>query len=102
MRPDVFAVEGSDPPVVCLIGECDLVARDQLRAVLHQLRGPGTEPRVTIDMKHVTFIDSSIVGVIAAAVRDMTVVLRNVPEPIDRVLRTAGLDQFVERLSSQQ
>ncbi len=96
VRPDVFIVEGSDPPVLCLVGDCDLALRDHLSGVLADLARSGAT-RLIVDMEHMTFMDSTVIGMLAAKARDTAVTLRNVPEKIDRVLETARVYDFVER-----
>jgi anti-anti-sigma factor len=89
---DVFLIEGNDPPVVCLVGECDIALRDKF---LEVLAGVAAR-RVILDMERVTYMDSTILGVIAAQTKRKTVALRNPPQPVKRAFQITGLDGLVE------
>jgi anti-anti-sigma factor len=81
--------------VVVVRGELDLGSADQLRAVLH---GPEAEsPTVILDLRAVTFIDSSGLGVIvgnnrrATAERFRFAVAVGGARMVERVLDLSGL-----------
>lgn len=90
--PDVFLADGNDPPVICLVGECDHTIRDKFAQVLAGV----ASPRVILDMEHVTYMDSAILGVIAKQTKKQTIALRNAPPPVTRAFEITGLDRMVE------
>jgi len=90
-----FAGFGGDIPVVHLFGEADSSAAADLRARLQELQ-EATHPNVVIDLLEVTFVDSTILGVLVAAsrfCRNLGGELRLViAEPrVSRVLEITGL-----------
>ena len=80
--------------VLTLRGEYGLVAQDELRSAL--LRACEADRLVVVDVKDVTFIDSSGVGILVGAYRrcresGRRLLLVNVNGPPLRVLKTLGL-----------
>jgi anti-anti-sigma factor len=74
--------------------QLDLASSGLLRALLEQTRRPGTA--VVLDLSCVVFVDSSALGVLAAAHRRLLaeghpLVLTNVDPRVLRVLRLTGL-----------
>jgi anti-anti-sigma factor len=92
-----FSVENDTVgPVVVASGQLDLSVNDALRAVLSGLDGI-----VTVDLRDVTFIDSSTIGVLVGAQTRLTdaggsLRLRNPQELPRRVLEIVGLADWIE------
>ena len=94
--PAAFSVERTDDAVV-LGGEIDIAAVDSLRAEFANV-ADGAGP-VTIDLRDVSFIDSSGIEALCAVRRDAertggTVVLRAPSAAVVRVLEVTGLDDL--------
>lgn len=79
---------------VRLRGEIDLAVHDQTLDLLVDAAGTGG---VLVDLSAVTFIDSSGLRALIAASNKVPVSLTRVPEPIEQVLRIAGLDGYFGR-----
>ncbi|MGA5120900.1 STAS domain-containing protein [Streptomyces pseudogriseolus] len=85
--------------VLTLTGEIDHHTGDQLRRALD---GAGaTEPRIVIDMRQVTFMDSTGINILIAAYRAVTKVggwlrLAAPTDSVMRVLQLVGLDDIIE------
>jgi anti-anti-sigma factor len=56
-----------DGPILSVVGELDLETRDTLRDQLAALTG-----RVSVDLTHVTFLDSSAIAVLVATHNRLT------------------------------
>jgi anti-sigma B factor antagonist len=85
-------------------GEIDVASAPELHALLADLVGQGPETLV-IDMSAVSFIDSSGLGVLVSAEKDMRMTghgLRLVaPQPqIERLLEMTGLNEVFTVVSS--
>ena len=94
--PAAFAVEPIDGGIV-LAGEIDIAAADAVRAEL--ARCTSAARPVTVDLRDVSFIDSSGIEVLCAARRDAervggSVVLRSPSDVVVRVLEVTGLDDL--------
>jgi len=102
--PHSFQIEVSTDDgqlVVRLSGDLDLTARPLLTErllpqVTEELAG------VTLDLKDVTFCDSSGLGGLldirrAAGDADVDMVLRNVPRPVARILDLTDVDGWLQR-----
>lgn len=95
------ATEGSNL-VVRLSGELDLSAREAVfESVTEPLDGGGVR-RVAIDLGQVTFCDSSGLGALldirrAAGDAGVEMVLRNVPQPVARLLDLTDVDGWLTR-----
>ncbi len=81
--------------LVAAAGEIDLSTRDRLRECLVRLDGP-----VVIDLAEVPYLDSSGIGVIVVADRDLVarsgdLFLRNVNGPITNILTIVGLEGLI-------
>lgn len=81
--------------VIVVRGDLDYGAADRFRACVEQALQPppGT---VHLDLRLVTFVDSSGIGALVSAHRlaeraGARLVLENLPAPVLRTLRTAGL-----------
>ena len=91
--PAAFSVVRTDD-VVVLGGEIDIAAADTLRTELAQLTdGPRV---VAVDLRSVSFIDSSGIEALCAARRDAravggSVVLRSPSPTVARLLEVTGL-----------
>jgi anti-anti-sigma factor len=95
--PPQFSVstEGS-VTTVAASGELDLAARDALRDALAPLTG-----NVVVDLRQVTFLDSSCIGVIAGAgqrlrERGGDLRLRNPADVPRRALEITGLEIWID------
>lgn len=84
--------EDGHGPVVLVAGELDLASAGEFRECLHRLVGQT----VTLDFSNVTFMDSTAIGVLVAALRRAEeegggLVLRGVRPPQMKVFEIAGL-----------
>lgn len=98
----VAGVDGSTSYVVSLIGELDTGHERQLRDTLcaHLNRSPAV---MVIDLSELTFIDSTILGVLVAAHRRAQALgsaLRLVAPPpfVQRLLKLTALDTLLDIL----
>ncbi|MEL7609983.1 MAG: anti-sigma factor antagonist [Bacillota bacterium] len=89
--------------IVALSGELDHHSAEIIRAQIDALLiDPGIRELI-LDMKNVTFMDSSGLGVILGRYRKMAerggnVGIRNASASVDRVLRMSGLYSLVQRV----
>ena len=93
MDPDITVARvGDSMTVVSVHGELDLNAAEELRTALGL---GGDAPRVVVDLVGATFIDSTALGVIAAASKgtDLTVVASD--PRIVRIFQLTGLDRSI-------
>jgi anti-sigma B factor antagonist len=86
--------------VVEVRGEVDLTSSDRLRHVLVDLANQRRPVRLVVDLLHVTFIDSTGIGALAAASNAARVVgvgftLRNPSPFVLTQLRQTGLHQTI-------
>jgi anti-sigma B factor antagonist len=81
-----------NPVVVRLEGEIDLSAVEH---VVHELsKAAAMSDDVLIDLKDVTFIDSTGVGLLAQALsKGATLLIDEAPEHVRRVIEMAGLTE---------
>jgi anti-anti-sigma factor len=101
MEPDETSAEFSvavEGPVTVVTarGELDLAVNDALRDVLGPLDG-----RVVVDLRDVTFMDSSSIGVLVGAARRLKTSggelrLRSPAETPRRVLEITGLGDWID------
>lgn len=94
----VCAVD-TDGPVVRLFGELDLLGAPQVRAVLDDVMNRGDLP--VLDIEHLTFIDSTGLGVVVGAVRRLALrgerlVVSGPSRAVRRVLHVTGIDAMVD------
>ena len=89
--------ESRDPPGIVLAGEIDITCSPALRSVGVRLAGAlDAGDCLSVDVADVTFIDSSGIGALVA-VRNAAVdhggslVLRNLSQPVRRLLELSGL-----------
>lgn len=85
--------------------ELDIAAVPELRARLAAAHRPGAQ--VVLDMREVTFMDSSALAVVLAADRRLEAAggalrLANVSAQVRRVLRICGLAHLVLHTSAEQ
>ena len=88
----VQVTEDDHGPVVLVVGELDLASAGELRECLHQLVGRT----ITLDFSDVTFMDSTAIGVLVAALQRTEaegggLVLRGVRPAQMKVFEIAGL-----------
>ncbi|WP_190081652.1 STAS domain-containing protein [Streptomyces longisporoflavus] len=88
-----------DVTVLTLAGEIDLDTSVHVRQALEAVGAPGA--RVVIDLRRVTFIDSSGINVFIAGHRALTEVggrlrLAGPAEPVARTLEIVGIDTLVD------
>ncbi len=94
-------VERDGLTLVALRGELDLSTSDRLAQALDEVA--GAERRVVLDLRDVSFMDSTGLAVIlryhqrAKDGRYDLVVVRG-PEPVDRVFKVTGTDELLELL----
>ncbi|MFH8804551.1 STAS domain-containing protein [Streptomyces sp. NPDC017936] len=95
----VVATATDDVHVLTLAGEIDHDTGDTLRQALHL---PGTpRPRVVIDMRQVTFMDSSGINVLLAAHHTLAraggwLRLAAPTDTVMRTLRIVGVDAVID------
>jgi anti-sigma B factor antagonist len=82
--------------VLDLRGELDVAVNEALRDVLEQTIRVQRPPAVVINMRYVTFVDSTgmgalVAGLKAARERQMRFVVREVAPFVEKQLRIAGL-----------
>lgn len=81
-----------------LSGAVDLLVTDTvIEAALARIADPAV-PRLVIDLRAVTFLDSTGLGALvtirnATVAMDKEIALRNVPRRVQRLLAITGLDQ---------
>ncbi len=98
---------GHDRAVLRLAGEVDVYTAPQLRERVIELVDGGTR-HVMVDLREVTFLDSTGVGVLIGGLkrlraRDGSLTLVTGTERIRRIFRVTGLDRvFVVRPSVQE
>lgn len=85
--------------VVRLEGECDMATAPQLQETLQQFRPPAVD-QVILDLSDLTFLDSSGIGVIVAALKrlreaDGELKIAGASGPVLRVLEITGLDGII-------
>ncbi len=81
-----------DAGVVVGLGEIDMAAADQLRAAIEAVLGVDRERTVVIDLRGVTFIDSTgVKELLRPTVDGFSVALRDPSAPVRRVLELSGL-----------
>ena len=85
--------------VVAVRGEIDVSTAPELRDVLHAAIDDGA--RMEVDLRHVTFMDSTGLAVLVDAHRRLgpaheAIVLRDPQPPVMRVLRVSGLDGILD------
>jgi anti-sigma B factor antagonist len=94
-EPPVRAIENVDGAVVVrLTGELDLHDADEIRAALVQA-ATGSPRRIVVDLSHVEFVDSTVLGVlIEARSRIGTSFALAAPQhETRRTLQVSGLDR---------
>lgn len=84
--------------LLSVIGEIDLWSADRLRDALATAVDPAAPPQVIVDLRAVSFIDSTGLGVLAGALRasrdgagDLALVVG--PGPVSKVLSVTGMDR---------
>ena len=91
-------VEVDGAAAVTVAGEIDMATAGLFRQALDRAR--GGDGRVTIDLAHTTFMDSSGLAVVIGAYdrlgrRPDAVVLRNAGPPLRQILELTGVDRMV-------
>lgn len=93
-------LEADDGPLITLSGEVDMLVADDLRgageSAIAQAGADGRK-RVVIDLREVTFLDSTGIGALvaisnAAGTAGVPLVLRAVSPRISKLLAITGLD----------
>ncbi len=84
-----------------LSGEIDHHSAVQIREKIDESVIQASASRLILDFALVTFMDSSGIGLVMGRFRLMqetggTVVLQNLPSPIRKVMKLAGLDKLAE------
>lgn len=95
---EIVREENGGLPLLRLVGEMDLRAATELREALLKALSEGSGS-VRLDFARLTFIDSTIISVLIMARKRAetdggTVVLRNVPGRIGRILSITGIDSL--------
>lgn len=95
---DAHVVAEDGQPVVVVRGEIDLATADRLNVALSQAIAAG--PRVTLDLREITFMDSTGINALVAALHHLgqipeTTVLRDPTESVRRILAIAGIDHLL-------
>ena len=97
MTPQISVNVEADRGTVALVGEHEAYTADKLAKHLHALLDEGVP--LSIDLRHATFVDSTVIGVLIAAQKrarelDLDFVLRLGDEtgwPVRRLLEVTGL-----------
>ena len=89
---------------VRLAAELDHSAATQLRGELDELLRDGTIRRLVLDLRDLSFMDSSGIGLIIGryklmARRGGSVAVMNADRRMDRIFEMAGLYELVERMA---
>ncbi|MEV6752408.1 STAS domain-containing protein [Streptomyces sp. NPDC051214] len=97
----VVATPLGDVTVLAVAGEIDLDTSADVRRAFAAVAAP--RPRVVVDLRRVTFIDSSAINVFIAAHRDLTgaggwLRLAGPAESVIRTLEIVGIDTFIDIL----
>jgi len=85
-------------PVVAVHGEVDLATADEVAAAVDEaLRGAN---RLELDLRHMTFMDSTGLGVLVATYRRLgqvreAIVVRDPTPSIRRLLEITGVERYV-------
>jgi anti-anti-sigma factor len=92
---------GSAASRVLLAGAFDIGTREDLRKALLGLVGGDPGPRILVDLRRVTFIDSEAInalieGYLAAEQAGVSLRLTGAHGIVDRVLRVIGLDHLLD------
>lgn len=90
--------------IVCLDAELDHSAAERMRPELDALLRDKDIRRLVLDLKKLSFMDSSGIGFIIGryklmARRGGSVAVKNPDGRMDRIFRMAGLYELVERLA---
>ena len=90
-----------DSVLACLSGEIDHHSAVELREQIDQSVIQSGAKLLVLDFSLVTFMDSSGIGLVMGRFRlmqenDVKVVLQNLPAPIRKVMKLAGLDKLAE------
>lgn len=91
-------------PVIAVHGEVDLATADEVAAVVDEaLRGAN---RLELDLRHMTFMDSTGLGVLVATYRRLgqireAIVVRDPTPSIRRLLQITGVERYVTVLSGE-
>ena len=98
-------VTNDDGVVVIVRGDIDAATAPQLQAVVDSI-GEDTSD-IELDLSEIGFLDSTGIGVMAAALRrleqvDGTLSLRSVPQSVMRLLRITDLLPHVRVLSERE
>ena len=91
-----------DTVTVQLEGELDHCSADRVRASLDALIAEPSIRRLVIDIRKLTFMDSSGIGVIIGRYRTLSrrkgsVAVRGASPAIDRIFQMSGLYQIIEK-----
>lgn len=91
-----------DTVTVQLEGELDHCSADRVRASLDALIAEPSIKRLVIDMRKLSFMDSSGIGVIIGryrtlAKRNGSVAIRGANPTVDRIFKMSGLYQIIEK-----
>jgi len=91
-----------DTVTVQLEGELDHASADRVRASLDALIADPGIRRLVIDLKRLTFMDSSGIGVIIGRYRTLSrrngsLAVRGASPQVDRIFQMSGLYQIVEK-----
>jgi len=107
MNLSIRMEHGDGKQILSLSGEVDAFTAQQLRDRLFPLVQQGSEKSVTIDLEHVSYMDSTGIGIIigalkAAAQSGCQLQLDKVPSRIDRLFRITGLHEIISITSSAE
>ncbi len=91
-----------DTVTVQLEGELDHCSADRIRASLDALIADQSIKRLVIDLKKLTFMDSSGIGVIIGRYRTLSrrkgsLAVKGANPAVDRIFQMSGLYQIIEK-----
>ena len=86
---------------VYLEGELDHFSAQQIRRMLDQCIQENDVKKLVLDMKGMTFMDSSGIGVILGRYKMMRqkggrLAVRNMNKQVEKVFRLSGMEQLIE------
>ena len=92
-----------DTVIAHLGGELDHCSAERVRLELDRLIEDRAVKCLVLDMRGMTFMDSSGIGVILGRYRELrarggTVVVRNMTPPVQRIFLLAGMNQVIDIL----
>ena len=85
-------------------GELDDTTADGVRRVLDDVLGRESFSSIVLDMKNLTFMDSTGIGIIIGRYKRLKAIgkeiyIVNPSSQVDKILRTTGIYQIIKKIS---